>query len=161
MAGNKKVKVIEEIEWNTLIFFAGLFVIIGGLETTGVIDIVSKTIFEYFGSNTTIALTAVLWLSAFSTAFVDNIPFTAAFIPVLHNIPTNSGLNMNALIYALSIGAGLGGNGTTIGSSANIVATGIAAARGHPITFKKYVPIGLSVMVVTVLLANLYLIIMW
>ena len=68
---------------------------------------------------------------------------------------------MNALIYALSIGAGLGGNGTTIGSSANIVATGIAAARGHPITFKKYVPIGLSIMVVTVLLANLYLIIMW
>jgi Na+/H+ antiporter NhaD/arsenite permease-like protein len=161
LAGNKMTKVIEEIEWNTLIFFAGLFVLIGGLETTGVIDIVSKTIFEYFGSNTTIALTAVLWLSAFSTAFVDNIPFTAAFIPVLQNVPTNSGLNMNALIYALSIGAGLGGNGTTIGSSANIVATGIAAARGHPIAFKKYVPIGLSIMVLTVLVANLYLIIMW
>ena len=158
VGGKKMVHVLEKVEWSTLLFFVGLFILVGSLEITGVISGISGAIFGVVGSNTMLAVTLIIWVSAFGSAFIDNIPFTAAFIPVLLEVPPDGGLQLKPMVWALTLGAGLGGNGTIIGSSASIVASGIAAAHGYPISFKSYIRIGMTVMIITVAIANVFLI---
>ena len=149
-------RILMEIEWGTLIFFASLFVVVGGLEKTGVISVVSGLVSSRVGADQLLLTTSVLWLSSAGSAVIDNIPFVATFIPLLQDL-SSSGLAGSAVWWALALGAGFGGNGTPIGASANVVATGIAAKRGISIGFKEFMKVGMAVLLITTAIANLLL----
>ena len=160
IGGNKMPKVLEDVEWNTLIFIAGLFIIIGGLEKTGVISEMALTIRPYISSNMIISISIILWLSSLFSALIANIPFTIAFIPILKEIiKFNNIINPGILWWTLVIGADLGGNATAIGSSSNIVALDIAKEKGYDVTFKEFLKIGIFILVSTIGVSNLLLII--
>jgi len=142
----KPEKVLHEVDWSTLIFFAGLFVIISGAEEAGLIEILSN--------------------SAIASAFIDNIPFAATMIPLIVSLSQNEAIAaefgsfaINPLWWALALGVGLGGNGTLIGSSAGVVATGLSEKNGHPITFNQFFKVGMPFMVFSVGLGTLVLMI--
>ncbi len=157
IGGSKMPQVLEDVEWRTLLFFACLFVVVGGLEKTGIISIAAQWLAAAIGENQLLAVIAVLWVSAFASALIDNIPFVAAFIPLLIDLAATGGLEIRELWWALSIGAGFGGNGTPVGSSANIVAIGVFEKSGYAITFKTFVKIGLLNMLITTAVASLFL----
>jgi len=149
-------QILVDIEWSTLIFFTSLFIVVGGLEKTGMIHAVSELVSATVGMNQLLAVTAVLWLSSFGSAFIDNIPFVAAFIPLLQDLSSVE-LGGAALWWALATGSGFGGNGTPIGAAANVVATGIAAKRGIEIGFKDFVKVGIIVVFISTAIANVLL----
>ncbi|MEM3677478.1 MAG: ArsB/NhaD family transporter [Candidatus Bathyarchaeia archaeon] len=155
IGGPKMPMILERIEWSTLIFFSCLFIIVGGLEKTGVIHAITSIIAPLTHIWPPMLATIILWVSAIASAFIDNVPFTTAFIPIIRelNVPES-----NLLWWALALGTGFGGNGTIIGSSASIVAVGIASKRGVEIPFKDYMKIGMLTLGITVALGNLILI---
>ncbi len=139
--------VLEKVEWATLFFFGGLFIIVGALVETGFIDQVAQWMTGYIHSETQ-AILMISWFSAFASAIIDNIPFTATMIPLIKAM--GSSLNTYPLWWALSLGACLGGNGTAIGASANVVVVGMAYREGIRITFMEFLKIGLIIMITTV-----------
>jgi Na+/H+ antiporter NhaD/arsenite permease-like protein len=141
--------ILERIEWTALFFFGGLFIIVGGLEETGIIAEVAKWVIGHIHSQGE-ALLVITWFSAFSSAIVDNIPLTAAMIPLIKHM--GNSLNIYPLWWALSLGACLGGNGTAIGASANVVVIGIAEREGIKIGFGDFLKMGMVIMVLTVAL---------
>jgi len=151
--------VFKEVEWKTIFFFAGLFMLVGGLETTGVLEYLATTIVDATGGDLFLLGIAILWVSAIASAFIDNIPFTATMIPLIQNVGHLTGLAINPLWWALSLGACLGGNGTIIGASANVVASGMSEEAGHKITFAEYFKVCFPVMLVTVAISTVYLVI--
>jgi Na+/H+ antiporter NhaD/arsenite permease-like protein len=140
-------EILEKVEWTAIFFFMGLFILVGALVETGVINSVAKWVTSYV-SNTGEALIIITWFSAISSAIVDNIPLTAAMIPLIKAM--GSSMNVYPLWWALSLGACLGGNGTAIGASANVVVIGIASREGVRITFMDFLKVGLIIMFVTV-----------
>jgi Na+/H+ antiporter NhaD/arsenite permease-like protein len=151
---------LNEVEWPTLIFFVGLFVVVGGTVETGLIEMIAKIVADQSGGNLTIAVLLVLWISAISSAFIDNIPFTATMLPIVAYLSqVLPGAESNVLWWALSIGACYGGNGTLIGASANVVTAGLAERAGYPITFNEYLKVGFPIMLVSVLVGTIYLLI--
>ncbi|WP_297092970.1 ArsB/NhaD family transporter [Thermococcus sp.] len=140
-------EVLEKIEWTAIFFFMGLFIIVGSLVETGVIDDVARWLLGYVNT-TAEAIVMVTWFSAIASAIVDNIPLTAAMIPLIKSM--SASMNVYPLWWALSLGACLGGNGTAIGASANIVVLGIAARERLNITFMDFLKIGLVIMLSTV-----------
>jgi Na+/H+ antiporter NhaD/arsenite permease-like protein len=159
MGGDKMPKVLEDVEWDTLIFLAGLFIVIGGLEKTGVIHDIAVTIKPIMGENIFVSLTIVVWISSIFSAFIDNIPFTVAFIPILEDILSSTSFPQSSLLWwALVLGVDYGGNGTPIASSANIVAIHLAKDRGYDISFKEFMKIGFITLFSSVGIANIYLI---
>ncbi len=158
VGGPKMPEILNDVEWSTLIFFGSLFIVVGALEKTGWMSLVTQEMSLFVGEDPRLGVSAVLWISSLTSAFIDNIPFTAAFIPVLSDLGTRSGANVYPLWWALSAGTGLGGNGTIIGASANVIATGLAQARGVKITFVEFVKVGMIVLLLTTALANLILI---
>lgn len=149
------VEMVEkEVEWPTLVFFMMLFIVVAGAEQTGLIQIVADWVRDVSGSSPVLAVLIVLWVSAILSAIVDNIPFTATMLPIVayltHSVP---GINHTVLWWALSLGACLGGNGTLIGASANVVTAGMAEKAGYPISFNHYLKVALIPMVTTVALA--------
>jgi Na+/H+ antiporter NhaD/arsenite permease-like protein len=144
-------EVLSEVEWPTLAFFAGLFIMIGGLIDTGVIDEVSKALADAIGTNELGGSLALLGASAVLSGVVDNIPYVATMAPItsdlVHNMGGGSG---HVMWWALALGADLGGNATAIGASANVVVLGIAERNRRPITFWQFTKYGLIVTVVTV-----------
>jgi len=159
VGGPMMPEILKEVEWSTLIFFGALFVVVGALEETGWMKWVAEAMFPLVSGNRAVAVTAVLWISSLTSAFIDNIPFTASFIPVLTNIGDATGAAVYPLWWALSAGTGLGGNGTVIGASANVIATGLAQARGVKITFVEFAKVGMVVLLLTTVVANLILLI--
>jgi Na+/H+ antiporter NhaD/arsenite permease-like protein len=157
VAGGKIPHVFRHVEWETLIFFASMLVLVGGLEKTGVISALAERVTVFVGGNEALTVSVILWLSALGSAAVDNIPFTATFIPFIVEISNNVGTDLTTLAWALSLGTGLGGNGTPIASAATVVALGAAAARGHPVSFREFIKVGMIMLGVSVLIANLYL----
>ncbi len=157
LGGPKMSRILERVEWSTLIFFACLFAIVGGLEATGTMTYIATELTRYLAGSKWAAITGVLWFSSIMSGFVDNIPFVAAFIPVIRDFGSISGVNITHLWWALAIGAGFGGNGTLIGASANIVAIGVAEKRGIKITFYEFMKIGLQITVLSTAIANLML----
>jgi Na+/H+ antiporter NhaD/arsenite permease-like protein len=155
--GSKMPKILEKVEWRTLIFFSCLFIIVGGLEKTVIIKELAIQIVKLVGWNAPLLISTILWISTIASGVVDNIPLVAAFIPMIQNMSSITGIDVSNLWWALAIGAGFGGNGTLIGASANIVAIGVAEARGITITFKDFLKIGAFTMILTVLIANIYL----
>ncbi|ASJ15997.1 transporter [Thermococcus chitonophagus] len=154
-SGEAPEKALEKVEWATLFFFGGLFIIVGSLEETGFIAQVGEWIVHQIHSETQ-AILLISWLSAFLSAVIDNIPFTATMIPLIKSM--GSTLDTYPLWWALSLGACLGGNGTAIGASANIVVLGIAYREGIRITFKDFLKVGMIIMLITVGAGSLILI---
>lgn len=130
--------VLLEVEWSTLLFFAGLFILVGAMEEKGVIEWVARNIFLRVGDNPYVMVLMVLWVSGIASGFIDNIPFTITMIPVVRMMLEANPIPNNTLWWALSLGACLGGNLTVIGASANIVSVAILKKSGHPISFFEY-----------------------
>jgi Na+/H+ antiporter NhaD/arsenite permease-like protein len=150
---------LEEVEWPTLVFFMGLFVMVGALVNVGVIGSLGETAIDAVGDNYLLAATGLLFGSAALSGIVDNIPYVASMSPLVSDLVAAGGdtVGANALWWALALGADLGGNATAIGASANVVVLGIAARNGYPISFWRFTRYGLVVTAVTVALAWPYL----
>ena len=151
-------EIISTIEWPTIVFFVGLFGVVGGLQQTGVIDMMAQFLLEVTKGNDTLMLLLILWVSAILSSFLDNIPFVATLIPLIITMG-NSGMDVAPLWWALSLGACLGGNGTLVGASANVVLSGISKREGHEITFGNYLKIGFPLMLMSIVISTIYLLI--
>jgi Na+/H+ antiporter NhaD/arsenite permease-like protein len=160
VGGSKMPEILNKVEWGTLIFFGSLFIIVGALEKTGWMGLLSQWIMLTIADNKLLGITTILWTSSLGSAFIDNIPFAAAFIPVVTDLG-RSGLNVYPFWWALSAGTGLGGNGTIIGASANVIATGIAQARGVKISFVEFLKTGMIVLLITTAVSNVMLLAMF
>lgn len=147
---------IAGVEWSTLIFFTGLFIVVGGLQETGVIQIVANTLVDMTAGHMTLTILLILWVSAIISAFLDNIPFVATLIPLILTMES-SGVDVAPLWWAVSLGACLGGNGTLIGASANVVLSGISNRHGFPITFASYFKVGFPLMLLSVGICTVYM----
>ena len=164
---------LHHVEWTTLLFFAGLFVLVHSLQYMGVIAFIGEYVeraIAFFGSDTgdgqTVRLAAailiVLWVSAIASAFIDNIPYTATMIPIVLQIADNLGdYLLGPLIWALAFGACLGGNGTLIGASANVVTAGMSEEAGYPISFNEFFKAGFPVMILTTFIVSLYMLLVY
>jgi len=130
--------ILLEIEWSTLLFFAGLFILVGAMEHQGVIEWLARNIFLRAGSNVYVMTLMVLWVSGIASGFIDNIPFTITMIPIVQMMLAQHPVPHNILWWALSLGACLGGNLTMIGASANIISAGLLKKYGHEISFGEY-----------------------
>tara|TARA_Y100000766_G_scaffold5566_1_gene4225 strand:- start:1280 stop:2737 length:1458 start_codon:yes stop_codon:yes gene_type:complete len=161
---------LEEVEWTTLLFFAGLFVLVHSLQYMGVINFIGEYVqkaIEAFpqGEGGLVRLTAailiILWVSAIASAFIDNIPYTATMIPVVLQIADGANVDLAPLIWALAFGACLGGNGTLIGASANVVMAGMSEEAGYPVSFNEFFKAGFPIMILTTLIVSFYMILVY
>ncbi len=157
ISGIDSEHVLLEVEWKTIFFFSGLFILVGGIEETGVISMMANGVIELTGGDLFLTALAILWVSAIASAFIDNIPFVATMIPLIIQMGEMTDMNIMPLWWALSLGACLGGNGTAIGASANVVAIGMAEREGYRITFGSYFKIAFPVMLITIVIATVYI----
>ena len=151
-------EIVLGVEWSTILFFTGLFVVVGGMQQTGIITMLGNALVEVTGGNAMLLMLLILWGSAMFSSVLDNIPFVATMIPLILAMQAD-GMDVTALWWALSLGACLGGNGTLIGASANVVLSGISAKHGHPITFARYLRVGFPMMLMSVAISTVYLLI--
>ena len=149
----------HEVEWTTLVFFMMLFIIVGAAVQTGFISMIATWVKDLAGNSLVLAIILVIWVSAIASAIVDNIPFTATMLPVVAYLTQTIPNAGNTLWWALALGACLGGNGTLIGASANVVTAGLAERAGYPITFKYFLKIGGPAMIVSVIISMVWLLI--
>jgi len=147
---------LRDIEWNTLFFFVGLFMLIEAVVHVGIVGGIADALAQAAGGRLDVATMGILWFSALASAIVDNIPYTATAIPVVQRL-AESGLDANPMWWSLALGACLGGNLTIVGASANIVVANLAARDGHPITFMQFFRYGLGVVFVSLLISTAYL----
>jgi Na+/H+ antiporter NhaD/arsenite permease-like protein len=147
-----------EVEWVTIFFFVGLFILVHGIETVGLLDWVAKEVIRLTGGNLSVTALAILWASAVISAVVDNIPFVATMIPLIKTMaPTFGGAdNLGPLWWALSLGACLGGNGTLVGASANLIVAGLAERSGHRISFGRFTLMAFPMMLLSMVIATGY-----
>lgn len=157
VSGEEPEETLLSIEWPTIFFFGGLFVLVGSLQVNGVISFVALELMLVSGTAVPMLGTVVLWLSALASAFVDNIPFVAAMIPLLQEAGQISQIPMESIWWSLALGACLGGNGSMIGASANVIVAGIAARNDTPIKFLDFLKIGFPLMILSIIISNLYL----
>ena len=158
ISGESIEEALSNVEWTTLSFFAGLFVIVGALAETGVIGMLANGLIDATGGNVFITMLVLLIGSAVISSFLDNIPFVATMIPILLAMES-TGMDVTPLWWAVSLGACLGGNGTLIGASANVVLSDISKKNGHEITFVQFLKTGFPIMLLTVAIAGLYLVV--
>lgn len=137
-SGKEALNIIKKVDYITLLFFIGLFVVVGGLEQTGVLEMVASFIGKISGGNAMLMVVIIIWISAFASAFVDNIPFAATMIPVIKSLALTQGVDLGVLAWGLSMGTDIGGSATPIGASANVVGTSVAAKEGYPVGWGTY-----------------------
>lgn len=154
----KALSIVKRLDTETLLFFIGLFVVVGGLEQTGVLEYIAKFIESISGGNIKVMIIIILWVSAIASAFVDNIPFAATMVPVIKGLAASNPALLQTLAWTLAIGTDIGGNGTPIGASANVVGTSIAAKEGHPISWKRYCMVAAPATVLTLAISTVILI---
>lgn len=147
---------MKSVEWATIFFFIGLFIAVGGLIETGIISDLAKEAVALTGGDVTATSLLVLWLSALVSSVLDNIPFVATMIPLIQNMGAMGVSNLEPVWWSLALGACLGGNGTLVGASANLIVAGLAAERGVKITFINYFKIGFPIMLLTIALSTVY-----
>lgn len=152
--------VVHDVEWTTIGFFLGLFIVVGGMEHTGVITMIGNWMVDVTDGNVVLLMIALLWGSAILSAILDNIPFVATMIPII-TVMAAEGVDVFPLWWAISLGACLGGNGTLVGASANVVLSSIANREGYPISFMKFTKVGLPIMVVSTAIATVYLLVVF
>jgi len=160
-------KAFHHVEWPTLMFFAGLFIIVGGVEEVGLIHMMAKAALDITGGNLWVAMVVIVLIAAIASAFVDNIPFTATMVPLIITMSADPAFaestgeySINPLWWALALGADFGGNGTLVGASANVVAAGVAERQGFPISFNEFMKKGFPFMLITVFVGMAVLLLM-
>lgn len=137
-AGKDAFELIKKVDYKTLLFFVGLFVVVGGLEQTGILTQMAQLIGKVSGGNLQVMIAIIIWVSAIASAFVDNIPFAATMIPVISNLAATQGVSLDVLSWSLAMGTDIGGSATPIGASANVVGIATAAKEGHIIKWGRY-----------------------
>ena len=152
----KIAKVLSKIEWPAIFFFGGLFILVGALVETGVIRMLAAEAIKATGGNIEATAILILWMSAIASAFIDNIPFVATLIPLIQDMGQMGLTNLDPMWWSLALGACLGGNGTLIGASANVVVASMSAQRGRPISFLGFMKIAFPVMIFTIIISNIY-----
>ena len=158
IGGQDIEEMILGVEWTTIGFFAGLFVVVGGMVQTGVIDMLAQALIDVTGGDAIATMLVILVASAIISSILDNIPFTATMIPIILYMGSQ-GIDVWPLWWALSLGACLGGNGTLIGASANVVLSGISTREGYPITFMSFLKVGMPMMLLSIAITAVYLMI--
>ena len=153
----KIAKVLSKIEWPAIFFFGGLFILVGALVETGVIRMLAAEAIKATGGNVEATAILILWMSAIASAFIDNIPFVATLIPLIQDMGQMGLTNLDPMWWSLALGACLGGNGTLIGASANVVVASMSAQRGRPISFIGFMKVALPIMTFTIIISNIYI----
>lgn len=138
VSGKSAFKLLRLVDYKTLLFFIGLFVVIGGLEQTGILEIVADFISKICGGNLYLMIAIIIWVSGIASAFVDNIPFAATMVPVIKSLAATQGVSLDVLAWSLAMGTDIGGSATPIGASANVVGTSVAAKEGYPVGWGRY-----------------------
>lgn len=154
-------EVLEEVEWPTIFFFMGLFVMVGALETVGVLEVLASGLINLTGGSVVITSLLILWVAAIASAFLDNIPFVATMIPLILNIGEMTGMDTTPLWWALALGACLGGNGSIVGASSNVIVSGMLHKKGYKLSFGDFLKIGFPIMIVAVAISTVYLFIFY
>lgn len=131
-------ELLSKVDYKTLLFFVGLFVVVGGLEQTGILEVIAEFIGKISGGNLRLMIAIIIWISAVASAFVDNIPFSATMIPIIRSLAVTQGVDLDTLAWALSMGTDVGGSATPIGASANVVGISVAGKNGYKIGWGKY-----------------------
>lgn len=149
-------KVLSKVEWLAIFFFAGLFVLVGALVETGVIKMLAAEAIKLTNGNVNATAMLILWMSAVASAFIDNIPFVATLIPLIQDMGQMGLSNLDPMWWSLALGACLGGNGTLIGASANVVVASMAAQRGKQISFIGFMKIAFPIMILTIAISSVY-----
>lgn len=154
-AGKKCMHLLKKVDYKTLLFFIGLFVVIGGLEQTGILEIMASFIGKICGGNVVLMIGIIIWLSAIASAFVDNIPFATTMIPIIKSLSATCGVDLSMLAWTLAMGTDIGGSATPIGASANVVGIATASREGYIIKWgmycKKMVPATIIVVLISML----------
>lgn len=149
--------IFSEVEWITIFFFVGLFVVVAGVEKAGALDLLAEQLIALTGGDFKVTALTILWVSAIFSAIVDNIPFVATMIPVIQNMaPVFGADNLEPLWWSLALGACLGGNGSLVGASANLVVAGFAERSGQPIRFLPFILLAFPLMLGSILVASIY-----
>ncbi len=156
-SGKHIMEIIRKVDYKTLLFFVGLFIVVGGLEQTGILELIAQLIEKTAGGNPHILIAIIIWVSAIASAFIDNIPFAATMIPVIQSLAVTTGLPLATMSWALSIGTDIGGSATPIGASANVVGTSVSAKSGYPISWARYCKISAPATVMVILISTIYI----
>jgi Na+/H+ antiporter NhaD/arsenite permease-like protein len=159
--GSKAHELVEKIDWHTLLFLAGLFIVVGGLDAVGLLTDFANFIVSSTGGNPIIIVSALLWVFAPISAFLDNVPFAAAMIPVIRTIHETTGMSLDTLAWTLAIVSDVSGNATPIGSSASVVGVSIAKREGVHIGWKEYCRAAFPAMLVCIAVANVMIVVMF
>lgn len=150
-------EIFLEIEWNTIFFFTSLFILVGALEDVGFLKIIAEKILSLTHGNLAFTTMLILWVSAIASAFLDNIPFVATMIPLITDMSTMGQMNATPLWWALSLGACLGGNGTLVGASANVIVSGMLEKKGITLKFFDYMKVAFPLMLVSIAISSVYI----
>ena len=154
-AGKDTLEILKKVDYKTLLFFIGLFMVVGGLEQTGVLEVIAGFIGKVSQGNEKIMIAIIIWVSAIASALVDNIPFAATMVPVIKSLAATQGVDITTLAWALSMGTDIGGSATPIGASANVVGTSVAAKNGHIIGWGEYCKTAIPATIIVVLVSML------
>jgi len=156
LTGHDPADILREVEWSTLLFFVGLFMLVEGIIHVGIIDSLAESLFSVAGGDLAVTSLALLWVSGIASGIVDNIPYTATVIPIVHDLGAR-GMATEPLWWSLALGASLGGNATIIGASANVVIASLAERGGHPISFAHFLRYGAVVVLVSLAISSVYI----
>lgn len=157
VSGKDAVQLLKKVDYNTLLFFVGLFVVVGGLEQTGILEVAAGLIGKVSQGNLKLMVAIIMWGSAVASAFVDNIPFAATMIPVIKSLSAVQGVDLSTLAWGLSMGTDIGGSATPIGASANVVGTSVAAKNGHVIGWGKYCKTAAPATIIVVTISMIFI----
>ena len=150
-------EILKRVDYKTLLFFIGLFFVVGGLEQTGILKLIADFIGKVSAGNAYIMIAIIIWVSAIASAFIDNIPFAATMIPVIKSLSATTGVSLETMAWALSMGTDIGGSGTPIGASANVVGTSVSAKSGHPVGWGRYCKISAPAAIIVVAISTIYI----
>ncbi|MTI47616.1 SLC13 family permease [Sporosalibacterium faouarense] len=154
-------EILLEIEWQTIFFFVGLFILVGALEEVGIIESMAKALISITNGNLFLTTILVLWVSAIASAFIDNIPFVATMIPLINSIGTMTSMSIMPLWWALALGACLGGNGSLVGASPNLIVAGMVEKTEYRISFGRFFKVGFPIMILSLIISTIYLIVFY
>lgn len=154
-------EILKKVDYKTVLFFLGLFVVVSGLEQTGILKIIADFIGKISGGNIYLMIAIIIWISAIASAFIDNIPFAATMIPVVQTLAASSGVPLTTMTWALAMGTDVGGSATPIGASANVVGIAVAGKAGYPIGWKNYCAKAVPATIITMLIATVYIFVVY
>ena len=156
-AGRHSAEIIRKVDYKTLLFFIGLFIVVGGLEQTGILDVIAAFIGKISHGNIMLMVLIIVWISGFASAFVDNIPFAATMIPVIKSLAAAQGVPLPMLAWSLAMGTDIGGSATPIGASANVVGISVASKHGYKVTWGKYCKFMVPASIIVLILSTAYM----